>query len=255
MREQHVKPRKGRCHQQVLPAIVVHPFDEQPTRIPEVGGARSRPAVVTPLECVIGHDQTELALGALLRPCWPEYEQAEVRVTDVDVDEVCPIVLVVERHRLQRVEALLEGYELAGITPFSPALVGIERGKRGKRGYRLLVPPVVEYSSRGRELVDGTHRLYTLRRNGRARTRALVVEPYPGGEFSQPAGRPGTWERTRVVARKRDRHSRFDGYKPELFRPVGPFFSSGRWEFDSVEHCRYELELLVKERSRPQGVC
>jgi hypothetical protein len=196
--------------------------------------------VVHPLDVALGNAAVLPVLSSILQPRWPEYEDAEVSLRDVDVDEVCPVVLVVERFRLLRVEALLAGYEQAGLAPFSPALVEVEYGKTGNTGFRLLLPPVVEYSDRGSELVDGAHRLYTLRAMGGARTRALVVERRHGG-FSPAAGKPGTWDCIKVVTKKQSRERRFENYNPDHFRPVGKFLSGNALKFQSVEDFRSKL--------------
>jgi len=202
-------------------------------------------ASVTPLEAVLDEGMIDELLHALLRRCWPEYTLAEVSVAEHRIDGVRPIALVVEDHRLRRVDRMLAGYREAGLAPFVPALARDRVG--GTDRFRVLVPPVVECNGSGGHVVDGTHRLYTLLRHGVEAATVLAVAPRPDASFPPPAGRPGAWEDITSVAKKRDRKEGFQDFDPALFRPVAPYLSGGDLVFASEQDCRHQLEMIVKE--------
>jgi hypothetical protein len=182
-----------------------------------------------------------------VRPLWDEYESSEIRLIDAYVDDIQPIVRVVERHRLHQVEALVEAYKRAKIVPFAPALVRLDMA------CRLFIPPVIECSSRGKELIDGAHRLYVLRglrKTGKAPIKTVMVGSSYGPEFAEPAGVPGTWQDMRLVARKLARKGRFEDYRPDLLRPVAPYFSGSRLIFPSFDACRFWLDSILKDQAR-----
>lgn len=199
---------------------------------------------LVPLDGLVGKEDIQRLLCALLRPLWGEYDGANIRLTDARVDDIRPIVRVVERCRLSRIEALLEAYKRARLPLFAPALV------ESDEGVRLLVPPVVEYSSRGMELIDGAHRLYRLRelrRIGKARIKALMVERPDGGQFADPAGMPCTWRDMRWVRKKLARTRRFVEYRPDLLRPVGSRFSDSKLVFANLEECKTYIEAVLND--------
>jgi hypothetical protein len=163
----------------------------------------------------------------------PYYEHADITFTTVELADVRPLSRIVERPRFKRARKMVRAMRLRGVAPFEPCLLRY----RGERGYRLVLPPVVEATERADRVmvvVDGVHRLAALSRIRPRRTEASVVL-VSGASLPSPASRLANFSDITVEPGDVSPRKKFSRLRPRLFRPAGSTLRGDSFAFDSVE--------------------
>jgi hypothetical protein len=95
--------------------------------------------------------------------------------------------------------------------------------RRGERGYRVVLPPVVEQFDMGYAVVDGVHRLYALHLQAETDVSVLVVE---AERLPALPSRPREWDEVHVRRRYTSRKNKFKDLRLERFRPTASYLRS-----------------------------
>jgi hypothetical protein len=205
------------------------------------------PTEIIGLQTLLGTEMVDRLLQALVPSLWHGYAQADARLRDVLLRETAPMAISVDRRRLEQTANLLQGYKAARIEPFAPVVV---RGN-GRKAWHLLLPPVLEcpVGKRGPSdrmyVLDGTHRLYSSRRCGMGRIKALVVSsPHLPPPAAYP---PDTW---RQVSRVEPGHARGEArlcdYREPLFRPIAKTLDQDEWFFPTLGDCYTRAARIIE---------
>jgi hypothetical protein len=186
-------------------------------------------AHLVPITHIIDPSAFRKYLDASIREISPYYADATITVASVPIDQVRPLSRVVEQHRYRRAKRLVGVMRRRRVPLFEACLLNYS----GEKGFRLVLPPVVEQTDRAFVVVDGVHRLTALSRALRPqRTVQLVV--ISGAKLPRPAAIPGSLTAIKVATGERSRAKTFRKLKPRLFRPAGATLRGDYFRFDSV---------------------
>jgi hypothetical protein len=186
-------------------------------------------AHLVPITHIIDPSTFGKYLDASIREISPYYADATITVASVSIDQVRPLSRIVVQHRYRRAKRLVGVMRRRRVPLFEACLLNYT----GEKGFRLVLPPVVEQTDRAFVVVDGVHRLTALSRAFRPqRTVQLVV--ISGAKLPQPAAIPGSLTAIKVTTGERSRAKKFRKLKPRLFRPTGATLRGDHFRFDSV---------------------
>jgi hypothetical protein len=186
-----------------------------------------RPAVVRPLTSLGSFHGVQALVEHAVREVSMDYERALIRTETVDLVYVRPLSLVLEPDRYERMGIYLDALDQAGLAPYPPSAVRLQR----EDNFTLCLPPVLELHGDTYAVVDGTHRLHLLVRRGDSHATCVVVK---GSGLPKLPSELGTWDDVRFATRYVSRVKKFRGLRRRLFRPVGAYLRSDRFQYPSL---------------------
>jgi hypothetical protein len=215
---------------------------------------------VIPLKSVLRPTVLQRLVEAVVQTLWLDYKNASVRIDTVPVQDATPVAISVDTDRLWRAADLFWEYRLARVEPYEPVLAR----KSSTTPWRLLLPPIIEVHDEARGapggmyVVDGMHRLCSLRQHRVAHAVALMIST---PHLPPPAARPhDSWED--VWHAEASGETRFCGLNMALLRPVSETVDRDEWvlstlrgeqvfptTFPTVEDCRRRATELFSVAS------
>jgi len=160
-------------------------------------------------------------IAQTLRTNVPSYAHAGVELLELDIDKLLFLSNDVEIFKLRRVAST--NRIMRKLSMEAPMhIVGTPWG---------FFPPIVERDSYNRLVViDGNHRIYQARLEGRQSIKALVVS---GATAPLPATPIRSWE-PKIIPMKRSREDRYSSYDAGAFRPIRKALEMGSWVLDQL---------------------
>jgi hypothetical protein len=174
-------------------------------------------------------------MEAFIRSLWEPYKEASVVIRRISLGSVTPVAISVAAERLWNAGDLLRGYQAARVEPYEPVLVRDPSAML----WRVLLPPIVEWRSRGATtgdemfVLDGMHRLYTLHEKGATHVRGLTITSSQLPPL--PAHTPESWRQVwQAEPRQVREEGRFCGLRRPLLRPVSETVDRAEWEIETL---------------------
>jgi hypothetical protein len=219
---------------------------------------------VIPLRKVLRPTILQRLVEAVVQSLWLDYRTASVRIHTLPVQDATPLAISVDTDRLWRTDDLLWEYGFARAEPYEPVLVR----KSSTTPWRLLLPPIIEAHDevrgvpRDMYVVDGMHRLCSLRQHRKSKAVALMIST---PHLPPPAAHPhDSWQDVwHAEANKVRGEARFCGLNMALLRPVSETVDRDEWllptlrgeqvfptKFPTVDDCRRRATELFWVASR-----